>query len=153
LSRDANKPQLSRFMELAATYPEEEHAFFTALAFNKDVDFYQEGVEKVALLTMHASKGLEFPMVFIAGCEAGLIPYSFFGTAVADLDEERRLFYVAVTRAKERLFLSWSVKRTIFGRSCERKLSPFVASIEQRLKENWRNESNYTQRQKQLSLF
>lgn len=74
--------------------------------------------ERVTLMTLHRAKGLEFPVVFLAGCETGLLPYS--GPAHhggPDEAEERRLFYVGMTRAKNRLFLSYAEKRTLFGRT------------------------------------
>jgi superfamily I DNA/RNA helicase len=101
---------------------------------------------------MHASKGLEFPMVFIAGCEADLIPYCHPGRSPSDDEEERRLFYVAMTRAKERLFLTWSVRRQVMGRTLERRISPFVESVEQRLRENMAQQHRKSPHQ-QLSLF
>jgi superfamily I DNA/RNA helicase len=90
-------------------------------------------VEKVTLTTMHAAKGLEFPVVFVVGCEDGLIPMRRDRQALADLDEERRLFYVALTRAREQLYLTWSRKRRIYGRRETRGLSPFVGDIDRQL--------------------
>jgi superfamily I DNA/RNA helicase len=85
-------------------------------------------------MTMHAAKGLEFPVVFITGCEENLIPFKRGENRQTDLEEERRLFYVAMTRAKERLYLTRAKKRRIFGKIEDRFLSPFVADIENRLK-------------------
>jgi superfamily I DNA/RNA helicase len=150
LSRATDSEKLRRFIELAETYQNRD--FLSELALNKDVDFYWPGAEKVALMTMHASKGLEFSTVFIAGCEADLIPYCHPGQPSSDLDEERRLFYVAMTRAKARLFLSWSAKRTVLGRNRNRRLSPFVESIAGRFKEKLVENQPKTA-QRQLSLF
>ncbi len=72
--------------------------------------------ERVKLLSLHAAKGLEFPYVFIAGCEAGLIPWEPPGELAADPDEERRLFYVGLTRASRQIFLTWARQRTLWGR-------------------------------------
>ncbi|HCY84839.1 MAG TPA: DNA helicase, partial [Desulfobacteraceae bacterium] len=69
------------------------------MRLNQDQDLLDKGVEKVSLLTMHAAKGLEFPVVFVTGCETGMIPYARDGKTVDDPEEERRLFYVAMTRA------------------------------------------------------
>jgi DNA helicase-2/ATP-dependent DNA helicase PcrA len=74
--------------------------------------------------------------VFIAGCEDGLIPLARGGSWPVDLDEERRLFYVAMTRAKEALYLTFSRKRRVFGTVETRVISPFVADIEKRLLES-----------------
>ena len=107
--------------------------FFARLALQSDADMVQPRVEKVTLSTIHAAKGLEFPVVFIVGCEEGLIPLCRGDSAVVDVDEERRLFYVALTRAKEQLYLTWSRKRRLFGRQEVRDLSPFVSDIERQL--------------------
>jgi superfamily I DNA/RNA helicase len=110
-------------------------AFLAAQALQRDTDLHRPDVEKVALMTLHASKGLEFPVVFIAGCEQGVIPFHRPGAEGLDPDEERRLFFVALTRAKERLYLSWARRRMRFGTTADQRLSPFVEDIERRLKQ------------------
>ena len=120
----------------------------------RDTDLYFPGVEKVAVMTLHAAKGLEFPIVFVAGCEDNLLPLQLPGRQPADPEEERRLFYVGLTRAGERLFLSWARKRTLFGQTREQHLSPFVADIEERLKDRLASELKPRKpSQEQLSLF
>jgi DNA helicase-2/ATP-dependent DNA helicase PcrA len=86
--------------------------------------------DRVTLLTAHASKGLEWSTVFVTGLEDGLFPHRK-STEERDeaLDEERRLFYVAMTRAKDRLILSSCARRKVFGKETERTLSPFVDEI------------------------
>ena len=107
-------------------------------------------------MTLHAAKGLEFPVVFITGCEQGLIPFKPPGREPADLAEERRLFYVAMTRSMERLFLTRTKKRQIYGQTEPRELSPFVSDIENQLK---RDETPLPKKKKtnpeerQLKLF
>ncbi|MFY9462284.1 MAG: UvrD-helicase domain-containing protein [Candidatus Sungiibacteriota bacterium] len=71
--------------------------------------------EKISLMTMHAAKGLEFPVVFIAGLEEGIFPHAKSLLEPSALEEERRLCYVGITRAKEKLYLSWAGRRTLFG--------------------------------------
>ncbi|MCR4338063.1 MAG: ATP-dependent helicase [Candidatus Omnitrophica bacterium] len=97
---------------------------------------FREGdnAEKVSLMTIHASKGLEFSVVFIVGCEEGLIPLDIAGME-SDREEERRLFYVGMTRAKEQLFLTRSGRRFLYGKSYENAASPFLADIKEELKE------------------
>ena len=83
---------------------------------------------------MHAAKGLEFPTAFIVGCEEGLLPYLPEGPNI-DLEEERRLFYVGMNRAQQRLVLTHARRRTLFGAQTEPRLSRFVDDIEAALKE------------------
>jgi DNA helicase-2/ATP-dependent DNA helicase PcrA len=90
----------------------------------------EPAAEKVKLLTLHAAKGLEFPYVFIAGCEAGLIPLARPGDEAPDLEEERRLFYVGFTRASRRVFLSRARRRTLWGKAQPTRLSPWAALVE-----------------------
>lgn len=118
---------------IAADFGHDAASFLNAIALETDPDACAENIQKVSLMTLHAAKGLEFPVVFIMGCEDGLIPFHRPNRDDADLDEERRLFYVGMTRAKEQLFLSWSKKRTLYGKTLERQLSPFVADIEKQL--------------------
>jgi DNA helicase-2/ATP-dependent DNA helicase PcrA len=80
-------------------------------------------------MTIHAAKGLEFPAVFVIGLEDGILPHARCRDMI---EEERRLFYVAVTRARERLFLTWSTRRMIQGREMSHLLSPFVKEIRAR---------------------
>ena len=84
-------------------------------------------------MTIHAAKGLEFPVVFVTGCENGLLPFHPLDGDVSDIEEERRLFYVAMTRAKERLYITYAKKRKRFGKIEKRALSPFVQQIEKNL--------------------
>jgi superfamily I DNA/RNA helicase len=142
-------------LDLAAGDPTDTKQFMARMALQRDADILREGVERVSLLTMHAAKGLEFPVVFIVGCEYGLIPFMKNDEDAADIEEERRLFYVAMTRAREELYLSWSRRRTIFGRPREQKLSPFVAEIEGRLlaRQSYEPANDRRRRQVQLKLF
>lgn len=109
--------------------------FLNALALQRDLDDFTYHPEKISLLTLHAAKGLEFNVVFIIGCEETLLPMSLPGLA-ADPDEERRLFYVGMTRAKEQLFLLRAARRSLFGKFSENPASRFLADIEERLKEH-----------------
>jgi len=80
-------------------------------------------------MTIHASKGLEWKAVFIVGCEKGYLPYEEEGR-VSDPEEERRLLYVGMTRAKDSLFLSFSDNRMIYGQRKKREMSPFLGDID-----------------------
>ena len=125
-----------RLVETAAHSGSDITDFFCRIALHTDSDTYVKQAEKVSLMTMHASKGLEFAVVFIAGCEEGLIPFTQTHRRQTDIAEERRLFYVAMTRAMEKLYFTRAQKRLIYGKQEDRKLSRFVADIENRLKKN-----------------
>jgi uncharacterized protein (TIGR00375 family) len=128
--------------------------FLESLALQNDTDVYHPRAEKAALMTMHAAKGLEFPVVIIAGCETGFIPFQRKDRHPDDVEEERRLFYVAMTRARQRLFLTYTKRRRIFGKTERRELSVFVRDIEAGL---LKDESPRGRRRKpkadQLQLF
>jgi DNA helicase-2/ATP-dependent DNA helicase PcrA len=85
--------------------------------------------QRVKLLTIHAAKGLEFPYVFLAGCEDGLLPFKPEGREAADPEEERRLFYVGLTRACRQVFLSRARRRTLWGRQTRTRLSPLAEAV------------------------
>ena len=129
--------------------------FLKTCALHTDTDLYQDQSERVALMTMHASKGLEFPVVFICGCETGLLPFQSEYTDTPNIEEERRLFYVAMTRAQHRLFITFSKTRKKFGKIKKQTLSPFVREIEKNLithEETAPFKQNKTT-QRQLKLF
>ena len=129
--------------------------FLAMTALHSDTDMYASRVEKVSLMTMHAAKGLEFPIVFIAGCEKGYIPFAGSAGEPDQIAEERRLFYVAMTRAKDRLYFTCAKKRSIYGKTEPRELSPFVIDIESCLKkdESPRAKEKKRKDDKQLRLF
>jgi DNA helicase-2/ATP-dependent DNA helicase PcrA len=89
--------------------------FLDKVSLMTDVDLYEDKGNRVSLMTLHCAKGLEFPLVFIVGMEDGLLPHHRRGDEMEELEEERRLFYVGLTRAKEKLFLSRAEKRYTFG--------------------------------------
>ncbi|MFC1813530.1 UvrD-helicase domain-containing protein, partial [Thermodesulfobacteriota bacterium] len=155
--RDDTKFQdaLKRILDVSGKFGTHTPGFFVTAALQTDTDTYMQRSEKVSLMTMHASKGLEFPIVFIAGCEKDLIPYQPAKDEAPDIDEERRLFYVAMTRAKHRLYLTHVKKRQIYGRQVQREISPFVLDIEGRLRKHEASVIRKKKKsgQKQLSLF
>ena len=127
---------LGSVISLAGKFDFDTKGFFTGINLHSDTDIYDQKAEKISLMTMHAAKGLEFPVVFITGCEDYLIPYKQPGDDTLDIDEEKRLFFVAMTRAKERLYLTHARKRLIFGRMARLKISPFVLAIEEHLRKH-----------------
>jgi DNA helicase-2/ATP-dependent DNA helicase PcrA len=103
--------------------------YMQQVALITDLDTTEFGKEKVTLMTVHAAKGLEFPVVFVAGLEKGLFPLGKSDEITEDLEEERRLFYVAVTRAEQKLFLSYAQKRMRFGETSYQIPSLFLDEI------------------------
>ncbi|MFH1368982.1 MAG: UvrD-helicase domain-containing protein [Elusimicrobiota bacterium] len=91
--------------------------YLTQVALVSDLDSWSDDNDKVTLMTLHLAKGLEFRTVFITGLEEGLFPIGEAAFDREELEEERRLMYVGMTRAKENLFLSWAAERKIFGKS------------------------------------
>ncbi len=104
--------------------------FLNDIALWSNMDKYKEADDKITLMSLHSSKGLEFPCVFIAGLEEGVFPYSYWGMDPNDLEEERRLLYVGMTRARKRLFLSCAQNRMLFGTRKFFEPSRFVAEIQ-----------------------
>jgi len=84
-------------------------------------------------MTLHAAKGLEFPIVFIIGMEEGLFPHSRALMEKSELEEERRLAYVGMTRAKEKLYLTYARKRLFFGQRTSNVVSRFISELPERL--------------------
>jgi len=107
-----------------------------ALQSDQDELASREERDAVRLMTVHASKGLEFPYVFITGLEEGLFPHERLSDEKIDEEEERRLFYVALTRAEKRVFLSFAHLRTIFGSQRVNVPSQFLADISDDLLES-----------------
>jgi DNA helicase-2/ATP-dependent DNA helicase PcrA len=149
------KPVLKRLIDISKTFDFNTSGFVTTIALNTDTDSYEHDTEKVSLMTMHTAKGLEFPIVFLVGCENGYLPFQGLGLEMTDVDEERRLFYVSMTRARERLYLTFAGKRTLYGKTNARIMSPFIGEIENRLK--MQDKSNPGKKRKngatQLKLF
>jgi DNA helicase-2/ATP-dependent DNA helicase PcrA len=115
---------------LAARCGTDLDRFLDELALGAEVDTWDPRADRVSLLTLHASKGLEFPVVYIVGCDEGLIPLRPWRGASADYDEERRLLFVGMTRATTKLTLLTAARRTVFGEARDFSPSPFLASID-----------------------
>ena len=113
--------------------------FLDALALGSPQDGWEPRTERVALMTIHAAKGLEFDQVFVAGLEEGLLPFTLFDSGEGEegellterIEEERRLLYVAMTRARVGLHLSWARSRSFRGRKLELQPSTFLERIEE----------------------
>lgn len=132
--------------------------FLSELALGSQIDSWDPRADRISLLTLHAAKGLEFPVVFIVGCEDGILPLRWGKSESATLDdetdEERRVFYVGVTRAKTKLYLSRARKRRWRGKIRELPPSPYLAAIEDELLERQRSQLTRKPRKtSQLELF
>ncbi len=116
MASDAHDMQLGEFLEYVSLV--------------SDVDFDEKNANSVILMTLHAAKGLEFPVVFITGLEEGMLPHQMSLSDEEQMEEERRLMYVGVTRAKNWLYLTWATRRSMYGGMGERTLvSRFLTDI------------------------
>jgi uncharacterized protein (TIGR00375 family) len=132
--KDRHGQDFRRLLDMADEYGDDPGKFITALILGTGIDAWSKNREAVSLMTLHASKGLEFPCVFIAGCNDGLLPYHLFGKEPDD-EEERRLLYVGMTRAKKYLFLTYARKHFLAGGEMALGKSPFLEDIEKELLE------------------
>ena len=125
---------LEEFLTVAIEFEEEEADnslgdFLEGITLSSDIDGMEETEDSVTLMTLHSAKGLEFPVVFLVGLEEGIFPGNKSIGEPKELEEERRLFYVGITRAKQYLYLTCSKKRTIFGSTSYNAVSRFVNEI------------------------
>ncbi|EPN9635128.1 DNA helicase PcrA [Enterococcus faecium] len=128
--------QFEQQNEEEADAPEEKlTVFLNDLALVSDIDNLEEDASQVTLMTLHAAKGLEFPVVFLIGLEEGVFPLSRALMEESELEEERRLAYVGITRAEEALYLTNAFSRTLYGRTQYNRPSRFVEEIDQELLE------------------
>ncbi len=145
---------LEEFLTVAMEYEEETAEsnlaeFLESITLSSDVDELEENAESITLMTLHSAKGLEFPAVFLVGMEDGIFPsYKSIGEQ-RELEEERRLCYVGLTRAEEYLYLTYARQRTIFGSTSCNKISRFLEEIPKDLVEGYEenNKSKYEQKE------
>ena len=104
-------------------------AFLENISLVSDIDNYDEDQDAVVLMTLHSAKGLEFPVVFLCGMEEGVFPSYRSSFEESELEEERRLCYVGITRAQQRLYVCHAFSRTLFGNTTYNRISRFVDEI------------------------
>jgi len=125
---------LDEFLTVAIEFEEQEAdnsltEFLEGITLSSDLDGMEDSEDSVTLMTLHSAKGLEFPVVFLVGMEEGIFPgYKSIGEP-KELEEERRLCYVGITRAKEKLFMTCAKQRTIFGSTSYNGISRFIKEI------------------------
>ena len=151
--QDESRPLLDRLKSISNDFEGDVPSFLDTLSLDRGIDHSTLLGDRVALMSFHAAKGLEWPVVFVTGCEEGLIPCTLFGDG--DDGEEKRLFYVGMTRARNSLILSHADHRMINTRHLELKRSPFLSLIPERLirpleRGDWKPKKK---RHKQLSFF
>lgn len=135
---------LEEFLTVAMEFEEEfaENSlseFLEGITLSSDLDNVEETEDSVTLMTLHSAKGLEFPVVFLVGMEEGIFPGYKSISEPSELEEERRLCYVGITRAKEHLYLTCSKQRTIFGSTSYNPVSRFIKEIPEDLLEGYQD--------------
>ena len=125
--------------------------FLSQVSLVSDIDSMDEIANNVTLMTLHASKGLEFPIVFLAGCDEGIFPSARCSNSISDLEEERRLMYVGVTRAETKLYLTTAKRRQMWGEYKYYTPSRFLEEIPAKLIEE--EESAFSEYSEPRSTF
>lgn len=130
---EARIENLQEFLSVAKEFETQVEsgleAFLDHVALVSDVDAYEEGVDMVTMMTLHSAKGLEFPVVFLVGMEDGVFPHSRALWEPGELEEERRLCYVGMTRAMRLLYFTCAKFRTLYGQSNYNNVSRFVDEV------------------------
>ena len=148
LESDIRLENLEELKTVTRTFEEKEgivslEDFLYEVSLVSDVNEYDEDKNRVSLMTVHSVKGLEFDYVFITGLEEGIFPHMNSLMNNSDLEEERRLCYVAITRAKEKLYLVNARLRMMFGHDCTNLPSRFIGEINKELLDGYVSEDNF----------
>ena len=143
---ESRKENVSEFLSVAKDYMDSNpegslQDFLENVALVSDVDDFESSDSKVTLMTLHAAKGLEFPVVFLTGLDEGLFPHSRTLMDPAQVEEERRLAYVGITRAERQLYVTNAVTRTMYGRISAYMPSRFLAEIPPQFMEDYHRKS------------
>ena len=142
LNRKVGLENIDEFLSVTKAFEENNEdkslvGFLTDLALVADIDQLDEKNEEsqdaVTLMTLHSAKGLEFPVVFLLGLEEGVFPHSRSLMDEEEMEEERRLAYVGITRAEKELFLTNAQMRTLYGRTSMNPVSRFIREIPEEL--------------------
>ena len=143
---ESRKENVGEFLSVAKDYMDSNpdgnlQDFLENVALVSDVDDFENSDSKVTLMTLHAAKGLEFPVVFLTGLDEGLFPHSRTLLDPSQVEEERRLAYVGITRAERQLYVTNATTRTMYGRISAYMPSRFLAEIPPQLMEDYHRKS------------
>lgn len=143
---ESRKENVGEFLSVAKDYMDSNpegnlQDFLENVALVSDVDDFESSDSKVTLMTLHAAKGLEFPVVFLTGLDEGLFPHSRTLLDPAQVEEERRLAYVGITRAERQLYVTNAITRTMYGRISAYMPSRFLAEIPPQFMEDYHRKS------------
>ena len=143
---ESRKENVGEFLSVAKDYMDSNpdgnlQDFVENVALVSDVDDFESSDSKVTLMTLHSAKGLEFPVVFLAGLDEGLFPHSRTLMDPEQIEEERRLAYVGITRAERQLYVTNAITRTMYGRVSAYMPSRFLGEIPPELVEEYRRKS------------
>lgn len=143
---ESRKENVGEFLSVAKDYMDSNpdgnlQDFLENVALVSDVDDFESSDSKVTLMTLHAAKGLEFPVVFLTGLDEGLFPHSRTLLDPVQVEEERRLAYVGITRAERQLYVTNAITRTMYGRISAYMPSRFLAEIPPQLMEDYHRKS------------
>lgn len=143
---ESRKENVGEFLSVAKDYMDSNpegnlQDFLENVALVSDVDDFESSDSKVTLMTLHAAKGLEFPVVFLTGLDEGLFPHSRTLMDPSQVEEERRLAYVGITRAERQLYVTNAVTRTMYGRISAYMPSRFLAEIPPQFVEDYHRKS------------
>lgn len=143
---ESRKENVGEFLSVAKDYMDSNpdgnlQDFLENVALVSDVDDFESSESKVTLMTLHSAKGLEFPVVFLAGLDEGLFPHSRTLMDPEQIEEERRLAYVGITRAERQLYVTNAITRTMYGRISAYMPSRFLGEIPPELVEEYKRKS------------
>ena len=145
LESELRLDNLMEFKSITATYEDTTGSvdlgdFLEEISLIADISEHKNDDDVVTLMTLHSAKGLEFPVVFLVGMEEGIFPHQNSFTEEGGLEEERRLCYVGITRAEEKLYLTCARSRMMYGRTNRNPMSRFIKEIDSDLLESDNNE-------------
>lgn len=158
LESELRLDNLMEFKSITATFEENTGSvdlndFLEEISLVADIQEHKESVDVVTLMTLHSAKGLEFPVVFLVGMEDGIFPHQNSFLEQDGIEEERRLCYVGITRAKEKLYLLNAKSRMMYGKTMQNPTSRFIEEIDENLIDMEQKESFFTKKIERESMY